>query len=44
VHIFTSTKQPWVILPAEVPQVPEYYDSKQLWPAESLERRRALLS
>jgi hypothetical protein len=42
VHIFTSSKQPWVILPPDVPQVPEYYDSKQLWPAESLERRRVL--
>ncbi len=42
IHIFTSTKQPWVVLPAGVPAVPEYYDSKQYWPAESLERRRAL--
>jgi len=25
-----------------VPQVPEYYDSKKLWPAASLERRRLL--
>ena len=28
--------------PAGVPAVPEYYDSKQYWPAESLERRKAL--
>ena len=42
IHIFTSTKQPWVVLPAGVPAVPEYYDSKQYWPAESLERRKAL--
>ena len=41
-HIFTSTKQPWLVLPAGVPAVPEYYDSKQYWPAESLERRKAL--
>jgi len=42
IHIFTSTKQPWVVLPAGVPAVAEYYDSKQYWPAESLERRKAL--
>ena len=42
IHIFTSTKQPWVVLPAGVPAVPEYYDSKQYWLAESLERRKAL--
>jgi hypothetical protein len=42
IHIFTSTKLPWVVLPAGVPAVPEYYDSKQYWPAESLERRKAL--
>ncbi len=42
IHIFTSTKQPWVLLLPGVPAVPEYYDSKQYWPAESLERRKAL--
>ena len=44
VHIFTSTKQPWVVLPEGVPAVPEYYDRRQLWPAESLARRDALLA
>ena len=42
IHIFTSTKQPWVVLPAAARAVPEYYDSKLVWSAESLERRRAL--
>jgi len=42
IHIFTSTKQPWVILPADIPAVPEYYDRRQYWPAESLARRDAL--
>ena len=42
VHIFTTTKQPWVVLPEGTPAVPEYYSSKELWPAESLERREAL--
>jgi hypothetical protein len=42
IHIFTSSKQPWVVLPAGVPAVAEYYDRGKLWPAESLARRAAL--
>jgi hypothetical protein len=42
IHIFTSSKQPWVVLPADVPAVPEYYKSKEHWPKESLERRAKL--
>ena len=44
IHIFTSSKQPWVMLPSDVPAVAEYYDRGAHWPAESLERRRALLA
>jgi hypothetical protein len=43
IHIFTSSKQPWVILPSGVPAVPEYYDRNQYWPRESLERRKVVL-
>ncbi len=43
IHIFTSSKQPWVQLPADVPAVEEYYRRSEYWPAESLERRRRLL-
>jgi hypothetical protein len=43
IHIFTTSKQPWVQLPASVPAVAEYYDRNAHWPAASLERRRALL-
>jgi hypothetical protein len=43
VHIYTRSKLPWVKLPEGVPGFEAYYDSKQLWPAESLERRSALL-
>jgi hypothetical protein len=43
IHIFTSSKQPWVILPPDEPAVPEYYELEKYWPAESLARRRALL-
>lgn len=41
IHIFTSTKAPWVILPGDVPAVPEYYDRSQYWPAASIARYRA---
>lgn len=43
IHIFTESKQPWVLLPEGTPSVPVYYDRKDYWPAESLERRRVLL-
>jgi hypothetical protein len=43
IHIFTSSKQPWVLLSPDVPAVPEYYDRKRYWPAASLGRREALL-
>lgn len=42
IHIFTASKQPWVILPEDVPAVEEFYDRDACWPAESLARRRAL--
>jgi hypothetical protein len=44
VHIFTSSKQPWVVLPSGTPAVAEYYKAAALWPKESLERRAALLA
>jgi len=43
IHIFTASKQPWVVLPEGAVAVPEYYDREAYWPAESLARRRALL-
>ncbi|MEO7390911.1 MAG: GFA family protein [Ramlibacter sp.] len=44
IHIFTETRQPWVVLPPETPAVPAYYDRKQYWPAASLRRREELLA
>lgn len=44
IHIFTSTKQPWITLAPGTPVVPEYYDRNHHWPPESLERRRVLLA
>jgi hypothetical protein len=42
IHIFTASKQPWVMLSDKIPAVPEYYDRDRYWPEESLERRRVL--
>ena len=42
IHIFTSTKQLWVVLPPGVPAVAEYYRAAEFWPKESLERRERL--
>jgi hypothetical protein len=44
IHIFTESKQPWVILPPGTPAVAQYYNRDKYWPADSLERRRILLS
>ena len=44
VHIFTASKQPWVVLPPGVPAVAEYYRASELWPSDSLERRAALIA
>ncbi|WP_246373308.1 GFA family protein [Marilutibacter spongiae] len=43
IHIFTASRQPWVVLPPGVPAVPEYYDRREHWPEESLARHRILL-
>ena len=42
IHIYTRSKLPWVALPEGVPAFEAYYDSKAVWPAESLERRNAI--
>ena len=44
IHIFTSSKQPWITLGSDTPAVDEYYERTRYWPKESLERRRALLA
>ena len=43
VHIYTRSKLPWVQLPEGVPAFEAYYRTETLWPAASLERRRAIL-
>lgn len=44
IHIFTSTKAPWYVLPDGVPAMPEYYDRKAFWPDWALARRAAVLA
>ena len=42
IHIFTMSKQPWVVLAPGVPAVEEFYELEEHWPVQSLERLRAL--
>lgn len=42
IHIYTASKQPWVVLPPGTPAVAGYYRRQQYWPEASLERWRAL--
>ena len=43
VHIFTASKQPWVVIPDGAPAFEAFYDRDSLWLADSLARRQALL-
>jgi hypothetical protein len=42
VHIFTSTKQPWVVIPPRALAVEEYYDWREVWPEHAKKRRAAM--
>ena len=42
IHIFTSSKQPWVVLPDHAPAVPAYYDRAHYWREDSLRRYEAI--
>ena len=43
IHIFTASKQPWVVIPEGTPSVAEFYDRNDYWPSASLTRRQALV-
>lgn len=43
VHIFTASKQPWVVLATDVPAFAAYYERDAVWPQDSLARREALV-
>ena len=40
-HIFTASKQPWLTLPAGARSFPDYYNPREVWPAETLQRFKA---
>lgn len=40
VHIYTASKQPWLVLPDGTPAYEEFYDPATIWPAQSRERYR----
>ena len=42
IHIYTESKQPWVVIPEGVPVFEQYYDAREEWPAASLERFMAM--
>lgn len=44
IHIFTSTKAPWLTLPDGVRAVPEIYAPREVWPEESLRRWAAAVA
>ena len=44
VHIFTKSKQFWVVLLESVPAVEIYYDRNELWPPASIERIEAIVA
>jgi hypothetical protein len=44
IHIYTSSRQPWVVLPAEARAVAEFYKPAEHWSKESLERWSVLMA
>ena len=41
-YIYTDSKQPWVVLPPGARAFSQYYKSREVWSAQSLERRKVL--
>ncbi len=44
VHIFTESKQPWVVLPKDDIAVDVFYDYEKVWSPKNFERRNELLA
>lgn len=42
IHIYTESRQPWVVIPSGARAVAQYYKSAEVWSEESLARRRLL--
>ena len=43
-HIWVRSKQPWLVLPDDVPCFEKMYDRDELWPQESLQRLKAIIN
>src|SRR5205814_4588185 len=43
IHIYTESKQPWVVIPAGARAVSQYYRRSEVWSAERLARRERLV-
>ena len=43
IHIYTSSKQPWVVIPDDHDAVAKYYDLKKFWPPASRARLKELV-
>lgn len=43
IHIYTTTKQPWLGIPEPSVTADEFYDLKAVWPASSLKRLKVAL-
>jgi hypothetical protein len=44
IHIYTSSKQPWVTLPSGAKAVPAFYNPADVWSPESRDRWRTMLA
>ncbi len=44
IHIYISTKQPWVVIPSDVPAVENFYKISSTWSKDGLRRRDVMLS
>jgi hypothetical protein len=42
IHIYTASKQPWVVIPPGARAVPAHYEREAVWSPASLARRRAI--
>jgi hypothetical protein len=43
IHIYTKSKQPWIVLSDGKPAMAEYYRRSEQWPAESVARYKAVV-
>ena len=42
IHIYTESRQPWVVIPPQATSVPGYYRARDYWPATSITRWQRL--